>query len=52
MRAERIGENIDVFDFAPTTEDVEAINALDLGARGGWDPDQMDLQTFGAIVQD
>jgi diketogulonate reductase-like aldo/keto reductase len=52
VRPERIAENIDIFDFALTSEDVEAMNALDTGARGGWDPDQVDIQTFGTIVQD
>jgi diketogulonate reductase-like aldo/keto reductase len=52
VRAERIAENIDVFDFALTAKDVMAISALDTGARGGWDPDHVDLQTFGTIIQD
>jgi diketogulonate reductase-like aldo/keto reductase len=37
--AERIRENIDVFDFALTQEEIQAIDALDTGERGGPDPD-------------
>lgn len=37
----RIGENIDVFDFTLTPEDIEAINALDRGQRTGPDPDTL-----------
>jgi hypothetical protein len=33
-------------------EEVEALNARDVGARGGCDPDRVDLQTFDTIVQD
>jgi diketogulonate reductase-like aldo/keto reductase len=39
VRAPRIAENIGVFDFALSPEDVAAINALDAGMRGGPDPD-------------
>jgi len=52
VRPERIAENIDIFDFALTAADVAAISARDTRARGGWDPDHVDLQTFGTIVQD
>ncbi|MFF6849886.1 aldo/keto reductase [Streptomyces antimycoticus] len=37
----RIRENIDVFDFTLTPEDIEAINALDRGRRTGPDPDTL-----------
>ncbi len=36
---ERIVANLDVFDFKLTTEEVEAINALNQGIRAGSNPD-------------
>ncbi|MGW0581077.1 aldo/keto reductase [Streptomyces sp. NPDC002920] len=39
VKAHRIAENIDLFDFALTPDDVAAIDALDTGVRGGPDPD-------------
>ncbi|MEU8827697.1 aldo/keto reductase [Streptomyces sp. NPDC048636] len=37
----RIRQNIDVFDFALTAEDIEAITALERGERTGPDPDTL-----------
>lgn len=52
VRAERIAENIDIFDFALTSEEVQAINALDSGERGGPDPDRVGVDTFDVVIQD
>ena len=34
-----IAENIDIFDFALTPDEVASIDALDTGVRGGPDPE-------------
>jgi diketogulonate reductase-like aldo/keto reductase len=52
VHSERIAENIDIFDFALKSEDVQAIDALDAGERGGPDPEQVDAQTFHITIQD
>ena len=40
MHAERMRENIDVFDFELSPEDEQAVNGLDAGDRLGPDPDR------------
>lgn len=45
-RPKRIAENVDVFDFELSAEEIAAIDALDTGARGGPDPDSITLETF------
>jgi 2,5-diketo-D-gluconate reductase A len=40
---ERIRENIDIFDFELSGEDVEAISALNRNERTGPDPDKFDM---------
>jgi 2,5-diketo-D-gluconate reductase A len=39
----RIKENIDIFDFELSGEDVEAISALNKSQRTGPDPDKFDM---------
>src|SRR4051794_30133978 len=43
----RIAENIDVFDFDLTSDEMAAIDRLDTGRRGGPDPDAITLEAFG-----
>jgi len=52
VRPERISENIDIFDFALTSEEVQAINALDTGERSGPDPEHVNPQTFSITIRD
>ncbi|GAA1974408.1 aldo/keto reductase [Microbacterium pumilum] len=40
VNPQRIAENLDVFDFELTADDLEAIAALDTGRRGAIDPDE------------
>jgi diketogulonate reductase-like aldo/keto reductase len=47
----RIEENIDVFDFALTADEVAAIVALDTGARAGPDPETLDMTTYPKTVE-
>jgi 2,5-diketo-D-gluconate reductase A len=44
--AERIAQNIDVFDFNLTDDELAAVDALDRGVRGGPDPDEVDPSTW------
>ena len=41
--AERIRQNLDVFDFNLTDADMAAVNAIDTGKRNGADPDDFDF---------
>jgi diketogulonate reductase-like aldo/keto reductase len=50
VKAHRIAENFDVLDFALTSDEVAAIDALDTGVRGGPDPDSLDLETRGIPI--
>jgi diketogulonate reductase-like aldo/keto reductase len=45
-RAERIAENINIFDFKLTPEEIDAIDALDCDERGGPDPEINDLEAI------
>ena len=46
VKAHRIAENIDIFDFALTREEVAAIDALNTGVRSGPDPNEVGLDFF------
>jgi 2,5-diketo-D-gluconate reductase A len=46
----RIAENLDVFDFELTGDQLAAIDALDTGVRGGPEPEQITRETFGLVI--
>lgn len=46
----RIAENIDVFDFELSSDELSAIDALDTGHRGGPEPEAMTLEAFGRAI--
>ncbi|WP_454048321.1 aldo/keto reductase [Cellulomonas sp. Marseille-Q8402] len=49
-KPERIAENLDVLDFALSAEELARIDALDTGVRGGPEPEQITLDTFGRDI--
>ena len=46
----RIAENLDVFDFELTGEQLAAIDGLDTDRRGGPQPSDITLETFGREI--
>jgi len=46
----RIAENIDVFDFELSAEEMAAIDSLDTARRGGPEPDAITLEDFGREI--
>ncbi|MGO3503547.1 aldo/keto reductase [Brachybacterium tyrofermentans] len=49
-KAARIAENIDVFDFELTADELTALDALETGTRGGPEPEDITLETFGREI--
>lgn len=49
-RASRIAENIDVFDFDLTADELASLDALDTGLRGGPEPEVVTLETFSREI--
>ncbi|MER7248702.1 aldo/keto reductase [Kribbella sp. NPDC000426] len=49
-KPERIAENLDVFDFELTADELAAIDALDTAERGGPEPETMTLEKFGRPI--
>jgi diketogulonate reductase-like aldo/keto reductase len=50
IRAGRIAENIDVFDFELSVDEMTAIDGLDMGRRGGAEPEAITLEAFGREI--
>ncbi|MEX3962809.1 aldo/keto reductase [Paraburkholderia sp. EG286B] len=46
VKASRIAENIDIFDFHLSDEQMVAIDGLNVGGRGGPDPSDIDTHSF------
>jgi diketogulonate reductase-like aldo/keto reductase len=50
VKPERIAENVDVFDFSLTSDEVAALDALDTGVRGGPDPESIDTKVYSLVI--
>jgi diketogulonate reductase-like aldo/keto reductase len=50
VKAHRIAENFDVFDFELTADQTAAIDALDTGVRGGPEPEDVTIEAFGRDI--
>jgi diketogulonate reductase-like aldo/keto reductase len=49
-KADRIKENFDVFDFDLTDDELAAVDGLDTGQRGGPEPAEITLESFGRPI--
>lgn len=50
VKPARIAENFDVFGFELTRDELAAIDALETGVRGGPEPDNITLETYGRPI--
>jgi diketogulonate reductase-like aldo/keto reductase len=50
VRPERIAENFDVLGFDLSADELDALDALDTGVRGGPDPASITLEKFGRPI--
>ena len=50
VKPARIAENLDVFDFALTPDELAAIDGLETGVRGGPEPDFITLDNFSRPI--
>ncbi|WP_327672793.1 MULTISPECIES: aldo/keto reductase [unclassified Streptomyces] len=50
VKAARIAENFDVFDFELSSDELTAIDNLDTGVRGGPDPDSITLENYSVEI--
>lgn len=46
----RIAENVDVFDFDLGADELAAVDALDTGQRGGPEPEDITVESFGRDI--
>lgn len=48
----RIAENITIFDFTLSSDEVVSLNALNMGKRAGPDPELVSPQLFNFKIED